>query len=515
MNNRVAIIYSTYNFMNLDGAVERGASPPPISVEDRFYPPLGLLYLVAVLKQRNIDVSFLDMTFLKDWPPAIKNIILRENPMVAGVYVSTLNLPLAKAIIAQIKDLSPETTVVIGGPHVHFEPDSVNYLNADYGIVSDGEFAFAELVKAVFNKSDLSDIPNLVRKNGKAVSVNRLQIIENLDVLPFPAREYWPYKIFSGLLYGNIASLLGSRGCSFNCAFCATPQRGQFRVRSVGNIIEELKYLSSSGVNYIDFIDDAMTVDRGRMENLCSEIIKQKLKLKWACMSRIDMVDRELLTLMKRANCTHIKYGVESGSERVRNTLMGKQITTAHIKKVLKESHQAGLITVAYFVLGMPGESEEEAWQTVKFARSMDIDYVEFRMAMFFPGSGMFNEAVQANKVSADLWRNFAGGGEFLYSILDEQTLTRMKTLRAQAMRQHYLNIPFILKEVTVRTGSISSLYNKIKILLCKRYNSYLSCKITNSFNPGVSLFLNYNRLLKSKINNFVLSLASRAGQKK
>lgn len=478
MKNSVAIIYSTYNFKNLDGTVEKGGSLPPVSVEDRFYPPLGLLYLVAVLKQRNIDVSFLDVTFLRDWLAAIKNIILRENPMVVGVYVSTLNLPLTRAIIAQIRNLSPETTVVIGGPHVHFEPDCVNYLNADYGIVSDGEFAFAELVDAIFNKSDLSDIPNLVRKNGKAVFVNRLQTIENLDILPFPAREYWPYKIFSGLLCGNIASVLGSRGCTFNCAFCATPQRGQIRVRSVKNIIEELKYLSSSGVNYIDFIDDAMTVDRGRMENLCGEIIKQRLKVKWACMSRIDMMDKQLLSLMKRANCTHVKYGIESGSERVRNELMRKHITTYQIEKVLKESRQAGLATVAYFILGMPGETKDEIEQTIKFSRSKDIDYVEFRLAMLFPGSGMFNEAVQANKVPADLWRNFTNGGKFLYSILDEQTLIRMKTLRAQAMKQHYLNIPFIFKEITMRTRSISSLFNKIKILLCKKYNSYLSCKI-------------------------------------
>ncbi|MDD5282181.1 MAG: radical SAM protein [Candidatus Omnitrophica bacterium] len=479
MKNKVIIIYSTYNFKNLDAVDLKDGSLPPVSVEDRFYPPLGLLYLVAVLKQRNIDVSFLDMTFLNDWPVVIKDIILHENPMVAGIYVSTLNLPLAKVLIAQIKNLSPKVTVVVGGPHVHFDPDCVNYLNADYGIVSDGEFAFAELVRAIFNKSDPSGICNLVLKNGKTVSVNRLQIIENLDILPFPAREYWPYKIFSGLLSGNIASVLGSRGCAFNCAFCATPQRGEFRVRSAKNIIEELKYLSSLGVSYIDFIDDAMTVDRGRMEELCSEIIRQRLRVKWACMSRIDMVDKQLLSLMKRANCTHVKYGIESGSERVRNELMRKHITTYQIEKVLKESRQAGLATVAYFILGMPGETEDEIRQTIKFSRSKDIDYVEFRLAMLFPGSGMFNEAVQANKIPVDLWRNFANGGKFLYSILDEQTLIRMKTLRVQAMKQHYLSIPFIFKEITTRTRSISSLYNKIKILLCKKYNSYLSCKIT------------------------------------
>jgi anaerobic magnesium-protoporphyrin IX monomethyl ester cyclase len=212
---------------------------------------------------------------------------------------------------------------------------------------------------------------------------------------------------------------------------------------------------------------------------LFRSIIKQRLKVKWACMSRIDMVDKDLLFLMKRANCTHIKYGIESGSERVRNNLMKKQISTDYIKKVLKESRQAGLFTVGYFVLGMPGESEEEALQTIRFARSADIDYAEFRIAMLFPGSGMLDELLQAKKVPADLWRNFANGEKLLYSILDEQTLIQIKTLRAQAMRQHYFNIPFIFKEITMRTRSISSLYNKIKVLLCKKYNSYLCCKIT------------------------------------
>ena len=512
MKEKVVIIYSTYNFTNRDGINNKiNAKRPPLAVEDRFYPPLGLLYLAAVLERENIDVEFVDVTFLKNCFQAVRDLVVRQKPLVVGIYVSTFNLPLVKNMIPQIRNLSSETSVVIGGPHVHFEPAAVGYLGADFGVVSDGEFAFLELVKAIFNNNDTAHIPNIIRKTGDGrIAVSPLQPIENLDTLPFPARRYWPYRIFSPLFNGNTASMLSSRGCVFNCAFCASPHRGAFRPRSVKNIIEELKYLSGSGVNSVDFVDDTMTLDRNRMENLCNEIIRQRLRIKWGCMSRIDTVDKDLLVLMKRANCTHIKYGIESGSERVRSKLMNKQITNLQVKKILKETREAGLFSVGYFVLGMPGESVEEARETLRFALGIGVDYVDFRMAMLFPGSAMSAEALQANKIPVDIWQRFANGENLIYSVLDEETLSQMKFLRAQAMREHYFNISFLIKEITDRTTGISSLCNKIKILLDKRYNSYLSYKSFSNFNPRASLFLNYCRMLTDRLMCYVLRLAGK-----
>lgn len=495
MAEKVALIYTTFNSLNLESMGNGRAVLPSVSVEDRFYPPLGMLYLASVLESERIDVSFWDLSFFKKTIESFWNFIEQDKPRVVGIHVSTLNLPLVKNIIVRIKSISPQTIVVIGGPHVHYEPGAVVYLHADYGVVSDGEFAFTELVKALFNKDSIGDIPNVVCRVNNTVSSPRIVPIRDLDSIPFPSRRLWPFRIFSPFFSGKIATMTTSRGCPFHCAFCATPQRGSYRTRSVGNIIEELDFLAVEGVDHVDFIDDTSTFDRGRMETLCAQMFKKRMQIKWTCMSRIDTVDKALLQLMKKAGCTHIKYGIESGSERVRTVLMNKNITNQQIEDTLKYTRDAGLVSVGFFVLGMQGESFEEAEETLSFARNKSIDYVEFRPAGLLPGSDLFYQAKKEAKVPAGIWESFAAGGELQYSLLDKDSLTRVLRLCDKAMRQHYFNPFFLIKELFVRTDTIAGLFNKLKVVSNKRYASYLLCKIFRNFDYSISIFVNYRRL--------------------
>jgi len=521
MNEKVALIYSTYDFIAPAGGKKKTGAFPPVAIENRLSPPLGPLYLAAVLEQENIAVSFLDTSFLKDSSAALQSLIKRDEPMVAGLYVSTVNLPLVKDLIRQIRVISPKTTIIIGGPHVHFEPEAVNYLDADFGIVSDAEFSFRDLVRAVFNNSDTSSIPNVIRRANGGILVNRLQQIENLDALPFPARHLWPYKTFSAFLDGNTAIMLSSRGCVFDCSFCAIPQRGSYRMRSAANIMEELRQLAGSGIRSVDFVDDLMTFDKQRMIELSDALIKEKLKIRWACMSRVDTVDKKLLYLMKKAGCTHIKFGIESGSERVRNQLVGKHISIQQIKEALENSRRAGLLTAGYFVLGMPGETKEEIQQTVSCARTIGVDYVDFHIATLFPGSRMFSEALKSNALPANIWQHFSDGGELRYSLLDKQSLREMRALRARTMRSYYFRPAFLLEELFKRTKNLSSLRNKFRMIFNHKYNAYLSYKSFAGYNPRISMLWNYCYLKGSgflkqakevleNMSDFILNQASR-----
>ena len=477
MNRKISLIYCIFNSVSFGYLKRTGAYIPRLPRDDNRYPPIGLLYLASVLRKENFDVSLIDISFLQDSVEEAAYMIGKDKPLVAGIYVSSFGLYLAKMLISKVRILSPQTRIVVGGPHVHSEPACIEYLNADFGIVSDGEFAFPNLIKALINKAPIDGIPNVVRMVNSGVHINPIEVINDLDSIPFPARELWPHKIFSPRISGKIATMVSSRGCRFNCSFCASVYRGTYRARSVENIIDELKLLEGQGFCHVDFVDDNMSLDMVRMEDLCNTIIREKLKIRWECMSRIDCVEKGLLRLMKRANCMQIKYGIESGSERVRNMLMGKNIEDSRIKQVIRETKKAGILSLGFFLLGMPGESYEEANKTLQFSREIDSDYVEFRYVTLLPGSALSLEAMRQKKIPPDIWERLAGGERRAYDILDNFVPAEIKELRALAMRRHYFNMRFLLKEVFLRSGNPHVLFNKLKILTNNKYNTYLNAK--------------------------------------
>lgn len=494
MKLKVLLVYCSFSKHIIAELRQANAYIPKYALVDRSYPPLGLLYLASALRKNNFDVDFIDITFSKNGFQEVLSIISRDKPIVTGIYVASKNLPVVKMMISKIKCLSPETIIVVGGPHVHYEPICVRYLNADFGIVSDGELAFVELVKALINKSSAEEIPNIVRIIDNKLHINKVEMIRDLDSIPFPARDLWPYKAFSVFSSGRFTSLISSRGCLFNCFFCATIHKGTYRVRSAKNVIEELKFLERQGIQHVDFLDDNMTGNLERVEELCNEIISARIKIKWDCMSRIDSLEKKLLKLMKRANCVQIKYGIESGSERVRNILIGKNILDHQIKQALKDTKDAGMSTFGFFVLGMPGETYEEAKKTLEFSRQIPLDYVEFRYATPSPGSKLFQAALQQNKITADIWQRLADGEPSAYNALETFVPLETQKMVAQAMRSHYLNINFLIKEIFIRTDNFQALLNKLKILMNNKFNAYLIGFYDNS---NLSYFLNcYNSFL-------------------
>ncbi len=509
MNRKVSLIYCIFNSASLNYLKRTGAYIPRFPRDDNLYPPIGLLYLASVLKKENFDVSLIDISFLKDSVEEAAYAIGKDRPVVAGIYVSSFGLYLAKKLISGIRALSPQTRIVVGGPHVHSEPTCIKYLNADFGMVSDGEFAFPELVKALINKSPVGEIPNVVRTDNSGVHINPIEVINDLDSIPFPARELWPHKIFSPRLSGKITTMLSSRGCRFNCSFCASVYRGTYRARSVENIIDELKLLEEQGFRHVDFVDDNMSLDMARMEDLCKEIIRRRLKIRWECMSRIDCVEKALLGLMKRANCTQIKYGIESGSERVRNILMGKNIEDSRIKQVIRETKKAGILSLGFFLLGMPGESYEEANKTLQFAREIGSDYVEFRYVTLLPGSALSREAIQQGKIPSDIWERLTGGEKQAYDILDNFVPAEVKEMRALAMRRHYFNIRFLMKEAFLRSGNPRVLFNKLKILTNNKYNTYLNAKSFYDVS-GLAYLLNFCKLALDRLSKSALNILNR-----
>lgn len=442
---------------------------PPLlrALQERTCPPLGLLYLAAVLEKEKIKVGIIDLARLKGGIGQAIQEIGRSSPSVIGIYVTSFDLCLVKKLISEIREVSKGSKIVIGGPHVNYCPDSVIYLNADFGIISDGEYGLLGLVKELLNNgNNFMNVPNLITRSGSGIRVNDLKMIEDLDSLPFPARHLWPYQFYSPLVAGKITSTVTSRGCVFQCSFCGVPNKGTLRARSVSNVIEEFSCLQKQGFNYVELLDDTFTYDRNRVELFCETLIERRNNLKWTCLTRIDCVNKELLRLMKMAKCTHIKYGIETGSEFIRNKIMKKPITNAQIENVIRETKDAGIFTEGCFMLAEREESLKDIRSTVEFIKKIRLDYIDFHLTWLVPGSEIFKKALTEQRISPDIWKKVAEGKPVPFSTPDTISLPEIIALRKKIMKDFYFSPGFLFKEIFTRTKDFPSAINKITVLL-------------------------------------------------
>ena len=305
---------------------------------------LGLGYLGGILEEKNYPVDIIDCQVLQLSLEDFRSEISKRQPDIVGLTSTTLTYLSALKLAEITKEMLPKCLIFIGGPHVTFwDKKALEECPALDAIVrKEGEYTLLELVQKVEAGESFHDVLGVTyRKDGKTVRNPDRAYIEDLDSLPFPARHLWPMdklRKFEDILY-----LAASRGCVFWCEFCATVRMHgrKFRMRSPKNIVDELEFLHKTyDANQFTFYDDAFTVDQGRVAEICWEIRKRKLKIKWDCETRVDMVTKELLCNMRDAGCIAVWFGVESGSQRVIDA-MGKGLLltqTMHAFNWAKES---------------------------------------------------------------------------------------------------------------------------------------------------------------------------------
>jgi len=242
-----------------------------------------------------------------------------------------------------------------------------------------------------------SPINGLVWRRGEEVVANpERPFIQNLDDLPLPLHHLLPldkYRI--PMIKGPYSFVVTSRGCPGGCTFCIkhVTYGRSVRLRSPGHIFEELLLLERLGIHNVHMYADLFTVDRGQVVGLCELIIEAGLKVHWTCNSRVDFVDEELLRLMARAGCWTISWGLESGSEEVlRRAHKGTDLAQA--ERALRWARAAGIRNWGYFIVGLPGETEETIRQTIRFAKRMPLDIALFHIAAPYPGTPFYHQVI-------------------------------------------------------------------------------------------------------------------------
>ncbi len=248
--------------------------------------------------------------------------------------------------------------------------------------------------------SHLAAIRGLAWRRSSEVVVNwDRPFIRNLDDLPIPAHHLLPFdKYRIPAVKGPYTFIVTSRGCTAGCKYCIKHVSYQYsiRLRSPENIMEELRVLKSLGIKHVHMYADLFTVNRDQVINLCQLMIQEKLGLSWTCNSRVDYVDEEMLQLMGKSGCTYISWGIESANEQIlKKAAKGYRLEQA--PRALKWAHAAGIKNWGYFIIGLPGETEETIRQTIKFSKELPLDIALFHVAAPYPGTPFFFEVLENN----------------------------------------------------------------------------------------------------------------------
>jgi len=361
---------------------------PPYPFEESPTPPFGLMSLAAYLIGQGIEVQIADFIISRFSEEKARAIINDFNPDVIGATGVTMNIKKAFAILQYFKELKPDSVFVMGGPHVTFDADTVlrEHSFIDYIVRGEGEITFVELLSKIqHHESPAAVLGISYRENGEIIHNEMRPFIEDINILPFPARHLVALTKYRALRFP--INMVTSRGCPHQCIFCLGSKMVGRKVRhfETMRIVDEFEMLSKMGFPQINIVDDLFTSNKKRCIAFCDEIIRRGIRHKWTAFARVDTVSLDLLQAMKHAGCTTLCFGIESGNQEILNTVK-KRITIEKCKQAVDLCNEAGIIPMTSYILGLPGETMETVEATMNFARKLS-PYYGYHILAPFPGT--------------------------------------------------------------------------------------------------------------------------------
>jgi len=381
-------------------------------------PPLGLLYIGAVLEKEGHDIRIVPADLWKLNGHRITGLMKEFKPDIIGVTSTTENRFQSFKLIRIAKKALPESITVMGGPHASMAAeDTLGHIpELDIVVRGEAEETMRELCRGLEGKMDLRRIQSLAgisfRKNGEIVPNPDRTPIKDIDSIPRPAYHLVPFEQYNfrfevpgkGML--PAVNMMTSRGCPFKCNFCATPINWgrTVRMRSPRNIVEEIEFLIHKyGVRVIFFFDDTFNTSPRRAHRICDLILEKKLDVFFKCDIRIDLIDKPLLLKMKQAGLFHLSFGLEAGSERVRNEIVGKNVDIEDFHNLVRWCRELEIIPNAFFIFSHPTETWQEAQETMDIIEKYK-DQIEASIAILhiYPGTPLEKTAKEMGVLPRD-----------------------------------------------------------------------------------------------------------------
>lgn len=369
------------------------------------YLPLGLAYIAGVLRESGrhefkvIDAAALDLS-----NEEVEKRLKEFGADIVGVGGVTDTFEGALNVCRIAKRLG--MTTVLGGVHASLLPEeSLAFDEVDFVVVGEGEYTLLELLDTMEKKEDLKKVRGILFKKkikGKIQIIKTLKAgqIENLDELPLPARDLFPWKLYSS--YSSLVRktpcmhMMTSRGCPFHCTFCSSQNLWKnCRARSSIKIVDEVEVLIKEfGAKEIYLFDDTFNLNLKNVEEFCDEIFRRKIKISLRVVARVYPMTKEILEKMKKAGVWCIYYGVESGNQEVLNDIK-KGITLEQVRKTFKMTEEAGIRTFGFFMIGLPKDTKKTINETIDFALELNPDFVNFSILTLYPQTDIYELAIK------------------------------------------------------------------------------------------------------------------------
>jgi radical SAM superfamily enzyme YgiQ (UPF0313 family) len=370
-----------------------------------------LPYLAAALRAEGHEVEILDLLLARTTPDKIERRMERVRPDLVGLTSVTLNHHLAEAIARVVRKCDERVPIVMGGPHVAFELEGSfrSLPPLDFIVVGEGERTLVELTRAIEGRMDLRDVRGLALREGSGVVRTEPRHSEDdLDSLPSPARDLLPLLRYRA--FDSQASVVTSRGCPYECAFCSSPAwtGRKVRYRTPSLCVDEIEELVGLGFKEITIEDELLTLHRKHLHAVCSDLIRRNLGIRWNAFSRVDTVTAENLSLMAEAGCQAICFGVESGNQEVLDRVK-KKSNLAKVREAMRLTQGAGISALASFIIGLPGETEETLRDTAELAKQLHAEFGSlygFHILAPFPGTELRERAADYGlEILTNDWR--------------------------------------------------------------------------------------------------------------
>ena len=388
---------------------------PAYPFEEWPTPPFGLMSLAGYLQKKGIEVRIEDYIVTPYNRERIQRVLNEYGPEVVGATGVTMNVNTALRVLKDYKKENPDIITVMGGPHVTFDADNILKKNGhvDFIVRREGELTSVELLENI-SRGTVRCAPTAFnsiagisyRKNGKILHNEDRPLIEDINILPYPARDLAPLSKYRALEFP--INMVTSRGCPYECIFCVGRKMMGRKVRyfNVDRVVDEFEMLSTMGFKQINIVDDLFTSNKNRCIAICDEIIKRGISHPWSAFARVNTVSKGLLEKMKEAGCLMLCFGIESGNQGILNTIK-KKTTTEEIQKAMDLCIEVGMGSMGSYILGLPGENHETVKKTLEFAAGLNPVY-GFHILAPFPGTEVRDRKEEYGiKILTDDWDKY------------------------------------------------------------------------------------------------------------